>query len=287
MQVQDIMSQPLVIVSSDRSVQAAVELMEQRRIGCLPVVDEGRLIGIVTSRDVRNAHPNRLVADVMSGEVVTVAPGNSLWEAKELLERHGIERLVVVERDAPLGIVTKSRLHSEIGKHVDSLTGLERAEFLQRKASELVKQGREIAIVFLDLDDFGTIDKEYGHVFGDEILVLVAKRLKSLMANGVDYLSRYAGDEFAVLTTRSLDEARELAIRMVTALQTESWPEGVKVTGSAGVAGGRRQDVRRAGNEIYTVSDLINMASLASTAAKKDGKPMVVAEKVCLAGESE
>ncbi|ACA59337.1 CBS domain-containing protein [Candidatus Desulforudis audaxviator] len=285
MRVQDIMSQSLVTVSSDRSVRAAIELMHRMRIGSLPVVDDGWLVGIVTSRDVRGAHPNRLVADVMRVDVVTVSAESSLWEAKELLERHGIERLVVVERDSPVGIVTKSRLYAEIGKHVDGLTGLERAEFLQRKAAELLKQDQEIAVIFLDLDDFGVIDKEYGHVFGDEILMLVAKTLKELLADEGECLCRYAGDEFAVVTTAPLDEAKQLALRMVTALRTKNWPRGVKVTGSAGVAGGRRQLGRQTGNEIHTVSDLINMASLASTAAKKDKKQVVVAGKVELTEE--
>lgn len=285
MRVLDIMSRPLVTISSDRSVRGAIDLLDRMKIGSLPVIEGGRLVGIVTSRDVRGAHPNRLVADVMRRDVVTVTPDSSLWEAKELLEQHGIERLVVVERDFPVGIVTKSRLYAEIGKHVDSLTGLERAEFLQRKAAELLKQGEEISVIFLDLDDFGVIDKEYGHVFGDEILVLVARTLKGLMADGVDYLCRYAGDEFAVVTTRLLDEAKQLALRMVTALETKSWPRGVKVTGSTGVAGGRRHHVRQTGNEIFTVSDLINMASLASTAAKKKRKPVVVAGRVELTQE--
>lgn len=285
MRVLDIMSRPLVTISSDRSVREAIDLMDRMKIGSLPVVEGGRLVGIVTSRDVRGAHPNRLVADVMRRDVVTVTPDSSLWETKGLLEQHGIERLVVVERDFPVGIVTKSRLYAEIGKHIDSLTGLERAEFLQRKAAELLKEGEEISVIFLDLDDFGVIDKEYGHVFSDEILVLVARTLKGLMAEGVDYLCRYAGDEFAVVTTRPLDEAKQLALRMVTALETESWPRGVKVTGSAGVAGGRRHHVRQTGNEIFTVSDLINMASLASTAAKKERKPVVVAGRVELTQE--
>ncbi|MDA8097256.1 MAG: CBS domain-containing protein [Clostridia bacterium] len=285
MRVQDIMSQPLVTISSDWSVRDAVELMDRMKIGSLPVVEDERLVGIVTSRDVRGAHPNRLVADVMRMDVVTVTPESSLWEAKELLEQHGIERLVLVERDSPVGIVTKSRLYAELGKHVDSLTGLERAGLLQRKAAELLTQGEEITVIFLDLDDFGVIDKEYGHVFGDEILMLVAKTLRGLMTDDVDCLCRYAGDEFAVVTARPLDEAKQLALRMVTALRTESWPRGVKVTGSAGVAGGRRHPGRQAGNEICTVSDLISMASLASTSAKKDRKPVVVAGKVELTEE--
>lgn len=273
----DIMTRDPLTIGTGESVEYAAALMNQHRIGGLPVVEDGRLVGIITSRDVRCSHFNRLVADAMSKQVVVVSMGCSLWEAKELLERHGIEHLVVVKDGWPAGIVTKSQLYAELGKHIDALTGLDRAEFLQRKASEFLQDEKEIAIIFLDLDNFGAIDKELGHVLGDKILQQAAQVLKSVVEDGVDYLSRYAGDEFAVVTTRPFEDAKELALRMVTALAEESWPHGVKVTGCAGVAGGRRSRSRPEGNEVHTVSDLINMASLASTRAKKEKKPVVVA----------
>ncbi len=267
---------PLTIMPSE-SVEYAAALMNQHRIGCLPVVENGRLVGIITSRDVRCSHFNRLVADAMSKQVVVVSMECSLWEAKELLERHGIERLVVVKDGRPVGIVTKSQLYAELGKHIDALTGLDRAEFLQRKAAEFLQDEKEIAIIFLDLDNFGAIDKEMGHVLGDKILQQVAQVLRSVVEDGIDYLCRYAGDEFAVVTTRPLEDAKKLALRMVTALAEENWPHGLKVTGSAGVAGGRRSAPRSEEAKACAVSDLINMASLASTKAKKENKQVVVA----------
>lgn len=275
--IHDIMTREPLTIGPCESVERAAALMNQHRIGGLPVVEDGRLVGIITSRDVRSSHFNRLVADAMSKQVVVVSTECSLWEAKELLERHGIERLVVVKDRYPVGIVTKSQLYIELGKHIDALTGLDRAEFLQRKASELLQKRKEIAVVFLDLDNFGAIDKELGHVSGDKILQQAAQALRSVVEDGVDYLSRYAGDEFAVVTTRPLEDANKLALRMVTALAEESWSHGLKVTGSAGVAGGRRSCSRAEGNKACTVSDLINMASLASTRAKKENKPVVVA----------
>jgi diguanylate cyclase (GGDEF)-like protein len=273
----DIMTRDPLTIGPGESVEHAAALMNQHRIGGLPVVEDGRLVGIITSRDVRCSHFNRLVADAMSKKVVVVSTDCSLWEAKELLGRHGIERLVVVRGGRPVGIVTKSQLYAELGKHIDALTGLDRAEFLQRKAAEFLQDGKEIAIIFLDLDNFGAIDKERGHVLGDKILQQVAQVLRSVVEDGFDHLYRYAGDEFAVVTTRPFEDAKKLALRMVTALAEESWPHGLKVTGSAGLAGGRRSDPRSEETKAYTVSDLINMASLASTKAKKENKPIVVA----------
>ncbi|AFV11123.1 diguanylate cyclase [Thermacetogenium phaeum DSM 12270] len=278
--IRDIMTRSPLTIGPGESVERAAALMNQHRIGGLPVVEDGRLIGIITSRDVRTSHFNRLVADAMSKQVVVVSGECSLWEAKELLEQHGIERLPVVKDGRLVGIVTKSQLYAELGKRIDALTGLNRAEFLQWKASEFLQGGQEIAIIFLDLDDFGAIDKELGHVMGDRILQHAAQVLRSVMEDGIDYLCRYAGDEFAVVTLRPFEEAKKLALRMVTALIEENWPHGLKVTGSAGIAGGRRSCSRPEGDEACTVSDLINMASLASARAKKEKKAVIVAGRV-------
>ncbi|MEW6227923.1 MAG: CBS domain-containing protein [Bacillota bacterium] len=278
--VGEIMTKELITVKPEDSVARVAELMERTRIGGLPVVEGGRLVGIISSRDIRRCHPNRLIADAMTKDVVTVPPTCSLWEAKELLERYGIERLVVVDGDYPVGVVTKLLLCAELGKHIDALTGLHQAEFLRRKALELLQDGKEIAIIFLDLDDFGTVDKELGHVVGDEILCRVAKVLGGVVEEGFDHLFRYAGDEFAVVTVKPLEEARKLALRMVSAISEEEWPPGIKVAASAGVAGGRRASPRQGDFEPYTVSDLINVASLASTRAKKEGRQVVVAGEI-------
>ncbi|SHJ40453.1 diguanylate cyclase (GGDEF) domain-containing protein [Desulfofundulus thermosubterraneus DSM 16057] len=273
----DIMHKNPVTIDPFESVGRAAALMNQLKIGGLPVVEGGRLVGIITSRDVRYSHPNRLVADAMSRNVVTVSPECSFWEAKETMESHGIERLVVVRDGRLLGVITKSRLYAEIGKHVDALTGLNRAEFLQHKAAELLQSGQEITVIFLDLDNFGAIDKEFGHVIGDEILQQVGKILKGVIAEGLDYLCRYAGDEFAVVTVRPLEEAKQLSWQMIKALADARWPQGIKVTASAGVAGGRRSRVRGEPNGTHNVRDLINLASLASTKAKREKRPVVVA----------
>lgn len=278
--VGDIMTRDPRSIGPNESVERAAELMNQYKIGGLPVVENGRLVGIITSRDVRRSHFNRLVADAMSEEVVAVSTECSFWEAKELLEQYGIERLVVVNDGHLVGILTKSQLYAELGKQIDGLTGLGRAQFLQRKALELLEDGKEIAIIFLDLNNFGAIDKELGHVLGDKILQQVAQVLSKVIEDGIDYLARYGGDEFAVVTTRPFGDVKKLALRMVTALAEERWPHGLKVTGSAGVAGGRRSCSRHEGNEKCTVSDLINMASLASTRAKKAKKSVVVAGRV-------
>ncbi len=281
--VGDIMTGPPVTVGPEESVARAAALMERERVGGLPVVEDGRLVGIIISRDVRRAHPNRLVADVMTGEVVSVPPGTTLWEARELLERRGIERLVVVDdAGAPVGVVTKAALLAELSKHVDALTGLPGASHLRCEAARLLEEGREISVIFLDLDNFGAIDKELGHARGDEVLRVVARVLRDAVGEGEGLLARYGGDEFAVVTDRPREEAKRLAERLIRALAEAEWPAGLKVTASAGVAGGRRTGGRDQGTAAETVANLVNMASLASTAAKRAGAGVLVADQVSL-----
>lgn len=285
--VGEVMTGAPVTVEADASVARAAALMERARVGGLPVVAEGRLVGIITSRDVRRAHPNRLVADAMSREVVGVSRDASLWEARELMDRRGIERLVVVDGTAtPVGVVTKAALLAELGKHVDALTGLPTGTHLRCQAVRLLEQGREVAVVFLDLDNFGAIDKELGHARGDEVLRTAARVLRAALEDEEELLARYGGDEFAVLTCRPREEARLLAERLLRALAEAEWPYGVRVTASAGVAGGRRGGRREPGTAAETAANLVNMASLASTAAKRAGAGVLVADQVslCVAG---
>lgn len=277
----NIMSRKLYTIDPLTGVGRAAAIMERCGIGCLPVVDEGKLVGIITSRDIKKSHPNRLVADAMTKEVITVPPTVSIWEAKKLMEEYKIERLVVVDEKNIVGIITKAQIIAELSRYIDSLTGLNKAEVFYERARQLLKKGHEIAVIFLDIDNFGLINKEYGHVYGDNILRKVAVILDKLVDKNRDTLCRYAGDEFAVVTTRPLEEAEKFALQLVMAFANEKWPAEIKITISVGVAGGRRSGIRNLNEDSsYIVKNLINMASLASTKAKKLKRPVVVVDAI-------
>lgn len=279
--VKNIMSQELFTIAPLAGVSCAAEIMEHFKIGCLPVVEDGKLVGIITSRDIRRTHPNRLVADAMTRDVITIPPTASIWEANELMEKYEIERLVVVDKKSIMGIVTKAQVMAELNKYIDNLTNLNGVRVFYERACQLVKEGHEITVIFLDMDDFGLINKEYGHIYGDSIICKAAEILNKIVDKNRDTLCRYAGDEFAIVTTRPLEDAKEFAFQLVNAFTNEKWPEEIKVTVSAGVAGGRRSGIRNFNeNSNYIVKNLINMASLASTKAKKQKRPVVFVETV-------
>jgi diguanylate cyclase (GGDEF)-like protein len=272
----EIMTENLVTIDPDSSVRKAVELMEQHKVGCLPVLDGQHLVGIITSRDVKRAHSNRLVADAMTKNVITTTPDCSLWDAKELLDNHNIERVIVIDKGVPVGIITKAQLYAELGKYLDGLTNLSQAVFLRIKALELLKKDQKICLIFFDIDNFGTINKESGHVIGDQILCQVANLLRQFLNETTDHLCRYAGDEFAIVTTRSMSEAQKLGSRIITKIKSTNWPDKLKINISVGIAGEQRNNSNKK-DLLKVVNDLINNASLASTKAKKESSSLVVA----------
>ena len=280
--VAEVMNKEVITVTSCISVATAVNIMKEFRVSGLPVVENERLIGIITSRDLRDAHPNRLVADAMTHDVIVVRPGSSLWEARDLLEKNRIERLVVVDDNAVVGMITESAVYAELGRYIDPMTELPKADCLYQKGVELLREYQDIAVIFIDIDNFGLIDKEYGHVVGDNVLKQLAKILKDNIPNA-GYLCRYGGDEFALIMPATNDEAKESAKLLVNKIAKTVIADNIRISASAGVAGGRRNFNKRThGQEINTIKNLVNLASLASTTAKHHGCSVVVADSVQL-----
>jgi CBS domain-containing protein len=112
--VRDTMStQPKSIDASEAIVDAA-RAMRDEDVGSLPVTEQGRLIGVITDRDivVRVAAEGRIdsatVADALSRNPITVEPDEDLDEALRLMARHQVRRLPVVEGDRLVGIVAQA-----------------------------------------------------------------------------------------------------------------------------------------------------------------------------------
>ncbi len=105
----------------------------------------------------------------------------------------------------------------------DAVTGLpNRAFFVERVRQAIARARREdsgLAIIFLDLDDFKTINDSLGHAAGDDVLLSVAKRLDASV-RASDTAARFGGDEFAILLedVQTVDEGAETAERIIEAL---------------------------------------------------------------------
>jgi IMP dehydrogenase len=106
-----------ITVAPEQKISEAQEIMRKYRISGLPVTKRGRLVGILTNRDLRfEKKLDRPVAEVMTKDkLVTVKPGVGLDEAKEILHQHRIEKLLVVDDNFELkGLITVKDIEKKI-----------------------------------------------------------------------------------------------------------------------------------------------------------------------------
>lgn len=98
-----------ITMGPDQTVREALEIMEHYRISGIPITKNGRLVGILTNRDLRfETNHHKKVSELMTKEKLVTAPeGTTLDEAKELLHCHRIEKLPVVDAQSRLtGLIT-------------------------------------------------------------------------------------------------------------------------------------------------------------------------------------
>ena len=98
-----------ITIESNKTIQNALEIMEKFHISGIPVVDKGVLKGILTNRDIRfETDLNLLISTRMtSRNLITVKQGTTLEEAKRVLQKHRIEKLLVVDESGSLcGLIT-------------------------------------------------------------------------------------------------------------------------------------------------------------------------------------
>lgn len=128
--------------------------------------------------------------------------------AEEIDERHRMEDQLSTSEAA----LTESRLKERQARHLslhDAITGLPNITlFHDRLASALTQAGRHawrLAVMFVDLDKFKSVNDSHGHEVGDQVLQMVARRLERFIRGG-DTVSRRSGDEFLLLMLEAKDE---------------------------------------------------------------------------------
>jgi len=148
--VSDVMTNLVVTFKRGDSIQDAARRLLENRISGGPVVESGRLVGVISEADlvaaysppaparrrsppvdplmflVRGSFPRHLhhttLGDVMTSDVITISPHASLWEAATLIDRHGVRRLPVIDEDGyVVGIVARADLVRSMARGDDEI----------------------------------------------------------------------------------------------------------------------------------------------------------------------
>jgi IMP dehydrogenase len=189
-------------LSPDHTIEDALELMGKYRISGVPVTTDGKLVGIITNRDiVFETNYKRTISEVMTKEnLITATEGTTLEEAKEILKKHKIEKLPLVDNDNNLiGLITIKDIEKAIrfpnaakdtrGRLLCGAAVGVTADMMER-VEALVKASVDVV----------TIDTAHGHSRG---VIEAVRRIKEVYPE----LQIIAGNVATAEATRDLIEA--------------------------------------------------------------------------------
>lgn len=164
-----------ITLSPSAPLAEAVAIMERYHISGVPITEDGRLVGILTNRDIRfQTDLQQPVGDLMTKEnLITVPLGTTLEEAKEILHRHRIEKLPVVDEQGRLrGLITVKDIQKQIQFPNSTLDPQGRLRVgaaigvgadAEERAAELIRNGVDVLVV----------DTAHGH--SENVITMVRK----------------------------------------------------------------------------------------------------------------
>lgn len=207
MLVKEYMTPDPVTVNGELSIVEAAELMKEKEVRRFPVMQGGKLIGIVTDRDLRSAAPSQVISfdsqerqlmpelhaflskikikDIMAHGVVTVGPEQTIVGAAQLMLRHRVSGLPVVDsRGRLLGIITETDIFkvlvdlsgSSSGKTTFALHLEDRPGSIREVADRIRAGGGRLASI---LTSYNLADPDFRRVY-IRIMDLPAEQLQAL-----------------------------------------------------------------------------------------------------------
>ncbi|MBA7651079.1 Inosine-5'-monophosphate dehydrogenase [subsurface metagenome] len=200
MYVRDIMTTNVVTIPSSTSIADAKRIMEAHRFRRLPVVDKGKLVGIVTERKLEQVSPSKAtslsvwelsylldkttVKEIMERNVVTVPPDMTAEESLAVAQSNKVGALVVVEDDKVVGISTTNDFFYKIvnpllglgepGARIE-VTGGGEGKALEEVISTINKRGLKIATLQILAPPEATKRDIIVHVDSEDVAQLIAE----------------------------------------------------------------------------------------------------------------
>jgi CBS domain-containing protein len=121
--IREVMTETVVTAPPERSVREIAEMMRERNVGSVVLIEEQRPVGFLTDRDLTvsvladGRDLGDHAADHASTPVITANAEMQVEEAAELMVRHGVRRLVIVDGERLIGILTLDDIASRTGDH--------------------------------------------------------------------------------------------------------------------------------------------------------------------------
>lgn len=240
----------------------------------------GRSVGIFLPPALRDAHAQHLEGYFRAPSRRPMGMGRDLW----IMRKDGSSVPVDIalgHTDAQGGTAVafvrdisevrrlEARMHFQ-ATH-DTLTGLiNRWQFgqrLEQAIAESARSGQSFALLLLDLDDFKAVNDGYGHAAGDQVLLEVARRLKSALRAG-DALARLGGDEFTVLLPHiaQAQDAEQTAAKLLDVLCRPYQMHGFELDFGASLG------IALYPNDAQDAATLMRYADMAMYHAKESGR---------------
>ncbi|MBB3169212.1 GGDEF domain-containing protein [Simiduia aestuariiviva] len=289
--IAQLMSRRLTCVAPVETVQNAVNIMRNRGVSCLLVKDDGRMVGIVTERDLVTHFDALLarglldsaslgvVSAIMAEQPVTVHYNDSLVAALQTCLAKSIRHLPVLNDAGDLvGVVTQTdivRAYAHILERqlaletdnerlktlslVDPLMGIGNRRAMERDLGHTQaaakRTGSAYGLALLDIDWFKRYNDHYGHQMGDEALRAVAKAIAATLRQG-DRLYRYGGEELMLLLPDTDEQgALQAAERARAAVQALQLPHVESPLGVLTLSGGAAAGCKEAGDSLISHAD--------------------------------
>ncbi len=246
-------------------------------------LEEARFSAVITDLNLPDSSGigtlQRLVATGSDIPVIVLTHSDDDPVAIEMVKCGAQDYLIKGQSDGALILKTVryaierklSDRHLRYLSHHDKLTGLANRELFKDRLAQAVaraeRSGNLVALLFLDLDRFKSINDMLGHLAADKLLVAVAERLKTCVRN-VDTIARLGGDEFTIVLedVATPFDAELVCRKVVGALEDPLEIEGQEIYATASIG------VTFFPTDATEVTGLIRNADVAMYRAKEDGR---------------
>ena len=216
---------------------------------------------------------------ILSGKVWT----GELLNRKKNGENYWLEQYIIptineengkIETFVSVGIDITAKKEIEKLASIDKLTGIYNRrlldEFLEIEMEVAKRYKEDLSIILLDIDYFKKVNDTFGHLVGDEILVITSKIISENLRNS-DIFGRYGGEEFLIICTKtSENNAFILAEKLRTKIENYKFPHVEQKTISLGITSFEKND---------SIKSLFKKADLALYKAKHTGRNKAVIYK--------